>query len=503
MLHTFLLPPFANPIRQAQFEAVQAALEAEPNAPISLLLGNFAVEEGGDVYDAVLIRPHSLTVLLFVPGGGLLDISPSAPGVWRLDEQTLRMPNGAANPFGQFRRLKEALTNWLVSQLGAGRIAPELITGLALFEEPVTFGPGVEQYLRTQPGADSFQLFSAVDQLPRRLRQLAHPEIQLTDAELTGWAHDLTAEHPEAPEANEYADDDSTGEGFWTQKARQLWRWLGAEDVPHDAPFGSAEATVAASSEEKQHLEQLRQQVRLELSQQRQEMEAREAEREASITRLRAQLAQAPTADTNAALETRLATETREKVALEETIRTSRAEAAARNQELDARIQQLGQLIEQMQARPTASAPTTAGTPAPRPVARVASTNLLQRPTSQLRLPRVALVGAVAVGLGVGVWGLTKVSWGDDKREELPRYSSVNEPQQDETSDEESFNDEVIDSTVQETPTVRDSVTGEEQPNSEAVAPANETPAEQAPQDSLNSEPATPPVTDSIGTPIE
>lgn len=507
MLHTFLFPPFADPVRQAQFEAVQAALEAEPAAPVSLLLGNFAVEEGGEVYDAVLIRPHSVTVLLFVAGGGLLDISSSAPSTWQLGGQALRMAGGATNPFGQFRRLKEALADWLVSQLGAGAVAPELITGLALFSAPVTFGPGVEQYLHTQPGADSFQLLQDVNQLVRRLRQLAHPEIQISNAELADWAQDLAAEHPEDSEATDHTTYDpahSVGEGYWEQKARQLWRWLGAEDVPHDAPYGSAAATVAASSEEKQHLEQLRQQVRLELSQQRQEMKAREVEREASITRLRAQLAQAP-APNSAALEARLAAETREKEALEEAIRVSRAEAAVRNQELDARIQQLGQLIEQFQTRPTtSSAPNAATNPAPqRPAGPPAPTNLIQRPTSQLRWPRVALVGAAVVGLGFGVWGLAQVPWGSDKSKELPRYSSVTTAQ-DEAADEESDNIVSPDSLDQEAvPMVEDSIASEEEATAEPVAAPTETNTEGT-HDTIRLEPENAPAsTDSATAPIE
>ncbi|MDF7810137.1 hypothetical protein [Hymenobacter sp. YC55] len=508
MLHTFLFPPFTDPVRQAQFEAVQAALEAEPAAPVSLLLGNFAVEEGGEVYDAVLVRPHSVTVLLFVAGGGLLDISSSAPSTWQLGGQALRMPNGATNPFSQFRRLKESLADWLVSQLGAGTVAPELITGLALFSAPVTFGPGVEQYLHTQPGADSFQLLQDTNQLVRRLRQLAHPEIQLSNAELTDWAQDLAAEHPEPSVAVDYGGDepaDSVDEGYWEQKARQLWRWLGAEDVPHDAPYGSAAATVAASSEEKQHLEQLRQQVRLELSQQRQEMEARELEREASITRLRAQLAQAP-APNSAALEARLAAETREKEALEEAIRVSRAEAAVRNQELDARIQQLGQLIEQFQTHPTTpSAPAVAANPAlKRPASRPASTNLFQRPTSQLKWPRVALVGAAVVGLGFGVWGLTQVPWGSDKPKEAPRYSSVATPAQDETTDQESDTTEPLNSLDPEAaPLVDDSAASEEGVTTEPIAAPVETNTEENPDTLRQEQENIPAATDSAAAPTE
>ncbi|UOG75895.1 hypothetical protein MTX78_04680 [Hymenobacter tibetensis] len=478
MLHTFLSPPFADATRQAQFEAVQAALEAEPAAPVSLLLGNFAVEEGGEVFDALLIRPHSVTVLLFVAGGGQLDILPAAPSTWQLDGQALPVTGGATNPFGQFRRLKEGLADWLVSQLGPGQVAPELITGLALFAAPVTYGPGVEQYLRTQPGADSFQLLHNLAHLTRRLRQLAHPEIQLSNAELTNWAQDLAAEHPEATEVAELSDEEQAApgeEGYWEQKARQLWRWLGAEDVPHDAPYGSAAAAVAAGNQEKNHLEQLRQQVRQELGQQRQEMEAREAEREASITLLRAQLAQAPAATTDAAaLEARLATETREKLALEEAIRASRAEAAARNQELDARIQQLGQLIEQFQGQPAAT-PAIAVPSAQRPTPR-AATKFFHRPSSRLRLSRVALVGAAAVGFGFGIWGLTQVPWGgNDTSEEPARYSSVKEAKQE--TEETTIGDdteEPMDSTNQETATLPDSTSNTEEPSPEPAAPTDE-----------------------------
>ncbi|MBO0357413.1 hypothetical protein J0X19_05610 [Hymenobacter sp. BT186] len=462
MLHTFLHPPFADPVKQAQFEALQAALGAEPAAPVSLLLGNFAVEEGGEVFDAVLVRPHSVSVLIFVTNGGQLTVPTQGAGPWQLDGQPVQVSGTANNPFGQFRRLKGALAAWLDSQLEPGHVPAELLTGFALFARPVTFGPGVEQYLRTQPGADSFQLLSDSSQLPRRLRQAAHPEIQLSDAELTAWAKDLADEHPETTAANDTAPTDYSDEpanGFWTQKARQLWHWLGAEDVPHDEPYGSA-AAVAANSEEKRQLEQMRQQIRGELAQQRQEMEAREAEREKSIAVLRAQLAQVPTAAPDAAaLQARLATETREKEALEAAMHASRAEAASRNQELDARIQQLGQLIEQFQTKPQVPPTGGVGPAATRPAAKATTHhNLVKRPTTQLRWPRVAVVVGAAAGIGLGTWGLTR--YVKNKEEvQLNRSAARNDNQPDEMPNSEPSLDALTDTITREIAAVSDSDT--------------------------------------------
>lgn len=485
MLHTFLFPPFADPTRQAQFEAVQIILEAEPNTPVSLLLGNFAVEEGGEVFDALLVRPHSITVLVFVSGGGELVIPPHSSGTWQLAGQPVLLPTGAPNPFGQFRRLKNSLDGWLVAQLGPGRLAPELITGFALFAKPIIFGAGVEAYLHTQPDADSFQLLSELSQLPRRLRQLEHPEIQLSDDELTYWAQDLAAEHPENSSAEaEPQSEDSAAAGFWELKARQLWRWLGAEDVPPDAPYGSAAAAIA-NSEEKRQLEQMRQQIRNELAEQRQAMEAREAEREKSIELLQKQLAQAPAVPAeSAALQAQLATETREKAALEEAIRSSRAEAAARNQELDARIQQLGQLIEQFQTKPltpTAGHPVLPAKPsATRPVHK----NLVQRPTSQLNWLRVALVVAAAAGIGVGTWGLAQFV---KNKEEAPlNTSAVTDDQPNETRILAPSLDALTDTITREIAAVSDSG---------LVTPAASTPTEpnaQTLQDTVYQEPTVP-----------
>lgn len=499
MLHTFLSPPFADSVKQTQFEALQAVLLAEPEAPVSLLLGNFAVEEGGEVFDAVLVRPHSVSVLVFVPDGGQLTVPMHGAGPWQLDGQPIQVSGSAGNPFQQFRRLRDALAGWLDAQLRIGQVPAELLTGFALFAEPVTFGLGVEQYLRTQPGADSFQLLSDLNQLPRRLRQAAHPEIYLHDAELTAWAKDLADEHPEpatadAPNPTDYSD--GATDGFWTQKARQLWRWLGAEDVPHDEPYGSA-ATVAANSEEKRQLVQMRQQIRVELVQQRQEMEAREAERGKSIALLQAQLAQAPAAASDAAaLQARLATETHEKEAREEAMRASRAEAAARNQELDARIQQLGQLIEQFQAKPVVPA-ASAGAAAKRPAAKPAHHNLVKRPTTQLRWPRVAVVVGAAAGIGLGVWGLTQVVK-NKEAVQLNRTSVSNNAEPDETNTTGPTLDALTDTITLEIAAVSDSTTLMPSATAPAAGPETNEPDDQATHDTIYLEPEGPVETETI-----
>lgn len=415
MLHSIPFSAFDDTARQAQYVAVKAALDAEPTSSPTLLLSNFEVE--GEVVDALVVRPHSITVLLFVPEGGLLDIPNQQDGAWQLGAYTLHGDEHAANPFEQFLRQQEAVARWLSSQLAPAQVQPELITGLVLFAGPVQFGPGVETYLRRQPGAENFQLLSALNQLPRRLRQLSNPEVSLPSDALLTWAQTLSTTSS-APYPSPEPEPD--GGSYWEEKARKLWRWLGAEDIPHDAPYGSAAEAVAASEQEMHRLEQLSQQVRAELAQQRQEMEAREAERERSIAQLRAQLTQAPTAATTevAALQARLAAETQEKNRLEEAIRAAQQESAARNQELDARIHQLGQLIQELQRQPAPAAPVAPvvvpRAPAPTPaVARKAASaprpatgNLLPRDSWRMQWPRVLLVVAGIGGIGGAVWGV-------------------------------------------------------------------------------------------------
>jgi hypothetical protein len=435
MLHSLLYTPFADAARQAQYEAVRDALLADTSSATALLLGNFEVE--GEVIDALVVRPRSITVLLFVPEGGLLDISTQPDAAWQLGPYTLHGDEHAANPFEQFLHQQEAVAAWLAGQLPSTKILPEYITGIVLFADAVQFGPGVEAYLRRQPGTENFQLLGTATQLPRRLRQLGHPELNFSEDELLTWAHDLTA----SAAAGEEPEETPELAGFWEQKARQLWYWLGAVDVPEDAPYGAPAEAVAAGKQEMQRLEQLSHQVHSELTAQRQAMEAREAEREQSIAQLRAQLEHAPSAAAEAAeLRARLQQESQEKAALEEAIQAARAEADAHNRELDARIQQLGQLIEQMQQRPVSPAPAPVPAAQARPVPAVApprkpaaatrpaasvppKTAALTRaqtpPTlhglrrlsaANLRLPRVALVVAVLICVALAGWAIIRSS---------------------------------------------------------------------------------------------
>jgi hypothetical protein len=157
---------------------------------------------------------------------------------------------------------------------------------------------------------------------------------------------------------------------FLTQKARQLWGWLGAADIPdEDPPYGyDPGATAAARREEKKQLEQLRQQMQADLAAQLRLMEARERERERSMAQLRAELAHAPAVAPEAAqLQARLAAESREKSAQETAMQASVAAAAAQNQELDAKIQQLNQLIERLNTQAAALVPSAPVPVAPAP----------------------------------------------------------------------------------------------------------------------------------------
>jgi uncharacterized phage infection (PIP) family protein YhgE len=106
---------------------------------------------------------------------------------------------------------------------------------------------------------------------------------------------------------------------------------------------------------------------------------------------------------------------------LEESLRTARAELATRNSELDARIQQLGQLIGQLQAGPGALVPTPAGLPAgahlpgtasAAPIAPATATKL--RPAAAPRQSRLrqaerwGVVALVLAGMGAGTWGVVR-----------------------------------------------------------------------------------------------
>ena len=404
MLHDFLYTPFSDPGPRQLYEQLRAALQADSATGTTLLLGNFAVEDEGEALDAVIVRPHSITVLGLVPRGGQLQVPALGYGAGQLAGAPLHGSNGADNPYEQFRRQKAALAGWLGGQFAPEQANLQFISGLAVFAAPVTFGPGVEAQLSQQPDG-SFQLLGSLDQLPRRLAQLARPEINLSEADLTEWVRTL-AEDPE-PDAGTTAEASFPPEPEAAPFAersflRRAWGWLGAEDIPEDVPYGGQPAAqAAASAAEKQRLERMQREAQAQVQQQLQAMEAREAEREHSIRELRAQLAQAPPVTTEAqALQARLAAESQEKAALEAAIRASRAESETRNRELDTKIAQLGQLIEQLNTR-TAAAGTFQAAPATRGTKRPAR--------GRSRLTRAAAVAGVVALLGAGAWGMSRL----------------------------------------------------------------------------------------------
>lgn len=402
--------------------------------------------------DGVVLRPHAITLLVFVPRGGRLSIPALSYGSWLLDGIPLPADAGFGNPFEQFVQQKTALEEWLRPRLSPEQANLRFITGVVIFGAPITFAPDVEAALNSA-AANGFQLLTNPAELPRRLRQLATPEIDLSDEDLAEWSATMLAgndnqplafsnEHAE-PQAsafeagNEPAPQPTQADGpanFLSQKARQLWGWLGAADIlDDDLPYGYANAAVAARSEEKEHLEQLRQQLQADVAAQLRAMEARENERERSIAQLRSELAQAPAvAPEAAALAARLAAENREKAALETAMQTSRAESAARNQELDAKIQQLTHLIERLNSAPAPPAAESARPPAagPAPVPSRAAlksvaTHLgtvlpklvpaVAARVRQLRgwrqwVPRLGVVAGAVALVGVGAWGLSHLN---------------------------------------------------------------------------------------------
>ena len=390
MLHDFLFTPFADPATAQLYDRLAATLRADSGPGATLLLGHFAVEDGGQPLDAVVIRPHSITVLVLVPRGGLLQMPALGYGGWPLDGHPLTGSTPEAdNPYEQFQRQKAALATWLQPQFSPEQVNLQFISGLVVFGAPVTFGPEVEEHLSQLPDG-SFQLLSDAAQLPRSLTQLARPEINLPEADLTEWAHNLADDDPQpepAPAAGMPLAEPAPAPSF----LRRAWSWLGADDIPHDTPYGHPAAQAAASSAEKQHLEQVQRDAQAQLQQQLQALEAREAERERRMEELRAELAQALPVTTEAqTLRDRLAAESTEKAVLEESIRASRAESDRRNRDLDAKIHQLGHLIEQLNNRPPGNSPAA---------------SVQQR--RRRRLPRAAAVVGVAALLGAGAWGVS------------------------------------------------------------------------------------------------
>jgi len=394
MLHSFLFAPFSDPARQEQFEAVEKALHAEASLPTTLLLGNLAAFDAPPV-DALLVQPGRLVLLMLVPERGQLRIPALEYGTWRLNDQPLPSFGAADNPFAFYCQQKDALTQWLGVQLGLGATTLPPLVGMVVFLAPISYGPEVESQLSRQATVHNFQLVGDARQLPRRVGQLKPSSGRPTASAIADWAAQLEAEHW-ADELPSTAEEPSYG--FWEQQARRLWLWLGAADVPTDPPYSLAS--------DPHQLEAFRRELQAELKQQQQAAQARETAREQEISQLRQQLAQTPA-------QQHLAQQ--ERAELEAALRTARAESATRNQELDARIQQLGQLIEQLRTQ-TTQAPAPAAvkpadvapltkSPPPRPVRKPVTA-----PAVHLRLTRVALLVGVLLCVGLGGWGLVRLS---------------------------------------------------------------------------------------------
>ncbi|MBX0291525.1 WG repeat-containing protein [Hymenobacter sp. HSC-4F20] len=361
MLHTYQPAPFSSPTRQHQFEAVVGALRAEAGAPYTVVLGNVAPDPTRPDYrlDAVVIRPRSITLLQLLPAGGLLHIPDLRTGTWLLDGAPLEMPDEAENPYARFEQQRAALAAWLTPHLPPDAANLQFTTGLVLFSAPVRFGPEVEARMGAVPAASTFHLLPDPARFTRRLAQLATPEIDLTPSDLEQLTQSLgfgpadeVANSPTPPTQTQPVEPASAG-NLLRQKAGQLWRWLGAEDVDElDRRSTGYEVDLEARNQEKEELEQLRTTLQADLSQQLRAMESRETEREQRIAQLQQQLAAAPIAPEAPDLQAQLAAEKREKAALEASIQNYRTELESRNQELGSKIQQLENLIQRLSAAP-------------------------------------------------------------------------------------------------------------------------------------------------------
>jgi hypothetical protein len=111
-------------------------------------------------------------------------------------------------------------------------------------------------------------------------------------------------------------------------------------------------------------------------------------------------------------LREQLAAESQAKAALENAIRASRTESNSRNRELDSKIKQLSQLIEQLHAQATASAPASGTRPTPsepRSQAPPRAAGYRRVRQWRRRLPQVA---AAAGLLSLGAWGIGRLTAG-------------------------------------------------------------------------------------------
>ncbi|WBA41922.1 hypothetical protein [Hymenobacter canadensis] len=432
MLHSLLFEPYASPAAEARAEALQESFSAFDEG---VLLLNLALED--ELLDAVLLMPRGVAVLQLLPGGRHLSGDNPTRGPWLLDGQPIPGFVGSDNPYQQLQRQRPALAAWLAGQPLLPAIAPETIGAMAVFQDVLHLTAELEEQLHQLPTEDRFQLVRQPQSVLRDFQQMPAEKSQwLPNDTLDAWATALLQPDDLPEESAPEADDDN--DDLLTRKARQLWRWLGAEDVPADPPYSAAAPptvaeTLADSQQEKARLEQIRQQIRAEVTEQTQALQTREAARDQTIAQLRQQLTEASAAAPETArLQAQLAAEAREKAALEEAIRTSRTESEARNRDLDDRIRQLSQQLQQLQARPAPTPPPAAPTaplsaslmaasnaPAPAqaaaPATRLAARQPAapRRPTTgtswRLQWPRVLLAGAVALLAGAGIWGATQL----------------------------------------------------------------------------------------------
>ncbi len=433
MLVSVFPVPFGDAGRQRQYEAVRAALEAETDAPATVLLGNLGAFSPIQA-DVLVVRPTGLALGVFVLQAGQLTIPTLAVGPWLLAGQPLPGRAGGDNPFAQYEQQLPVARDWLSEHLGLPENELPPCAGFALFETPLTFEPAVEAQLHR--AAHDFQLLGEAAQLPARLRQQLAAEPVFDTDELLDWGEWLASE-PYVPHSNGIAESRNLAEGlfgspanFLEQKLRQLWRWLGAEDIPADPPYGTPPPAGQhlRDQQEQARLQQLRQELQAELHQQRQEAAAREAARTQELALLRQQLAQAGHSPTERAAEQRA------KEAVEESLRATRAELATHNAELDARIQQLGQLIGRLQATPagTATPGLLASSQPASSVTTLPPAPPKTRPAAPARSPRRlrqaerwGLVALVAAGVGAGTWGV--VRWA---QQPAPRPAAMAAPRQ-------------------------------------------------------------------------
>ena len=399
MLVSVLPVPFGDAGRQRQYEAVLAALQAAAaDAPATVLLGNLGAFSPIEA-DVLIVRPTGLALVLLTPHAGHLTMPALGHGPWQLGGQPLPGRAGADNPFVQYQQQLPGVLAWLSKHLDlpADELPPCL--GVALFEAPLTFGLEVEAQLHQYTAGHDFQLVGGTGQLLARLRQSPAAEpAALSEDELLDWGEYL-ADDPYVAHQQGAPESPFAGlPAYLEQKLRQLWRWLGAEDIPADPPYGGGPPDPHLRDQQEQaRLQQLRRELQAELHQQRQEAATREAARTQELALLRQQLTQAGPSPT----------EQQAKKALEEALGTARAELATRNHELDARIQRLGQLIEQLRAAPAPAAPAATVPPAARALAP--KPRAATPPAWSFRRLRQAerwgLVLLAVASVGVGIWG--------------------------------------------------------------------------------------------------